>query len=252
MRLDALTVEIRPRHPYEAADLGVRLIADNVGYLAKFWALSFLPVLLLALALDTLDKGGWGAILLWWLKPWYDYGMLWVLSRRVFGDAPGWRDFLRAWPGFFRTGLPGALLIRRLSWSRAYLMPVRLLEGLQGKALNDRIVLLRRDQTRKARMIFQVFSLIEVAMELGLFGLILLLAPSFIHVHDLFGVLDSSPGTAGHAAVLLLYGTAVSLVEPMYVAAGFMLYLNRRTQLEAWDIELGLRRMAGRRQDRGS
>ena len=36
---------------------------------------------------------------------------------------------------------------------------------------------------------------------------------------------------------------AVSIVEPVYVAAGFSLYLNRRAILEGWDIELSLRRL---------
>jgi hypothetical protein len=37
---------------------------------------------------------------------------------------------------------------------------------------------------------------------------------------------------------------AMSLIAPFYVAAGFALYLTRRSQLEAWDLELGLRKMA--------
>ena len=36
------------------------------------------------------------------------------------------------------------------------------------------------------------------------------------------------------------------LLEPFYVAAGFGLYLNRRTLLEGWDIEVALRRIAER------
>ena len=38
----------------------------------------------------------------------------------------------------------------------------------------------------------------------------------------------------------------MSLMEPFYVAAGFALYLNRRTVLEGWDIEIAFRRMAQR------
>jgi hypothetical protein len=34
--------------------------------------------------------------------------------------------------------------------------------------------------------------------------------------------------------------------EPVYVACGFSLYLNRRTVLEAWDIELVFRRLRQR------
>jgi hypothetical protein len=41
----------------------------------------------------------------------------------------------------------------------------------------------------------------------------------------------------------LFYFLAVCAVEPLYVASGFALYLNRRTALEAWDIELGFRRI---------
>jgi hypothetical protein len=29
----------------------------------------------------------------------------------------------------------------------------------------------------------------------------------------------------------------VLVLEPFYVAAGFAMYLNRRVELEAWDIE---------------
>jgi hypothetical protein len=34
--------------------------------------------------------------------------------------------------------------------------------------------------------------------------------------------------------------------EPIYVACGFSLYLNRRTVLEAWDIELVFRQLRKR------
>ena len=44
----------------------------------------------------------------------------------------------------------------------------------------------------------------------------------------------------------LVYALAVTAIEPFYVAGGFSLYLNRRTLLEGWDIELELRRCAGR------
>jgi hypothetical protein len=38
------------------------------------------------------------------------------------------------------------------------------------------------------------------------------------------------------------YALAVLFLEPFYVAAGFAMYLNRRAELEAWDIEQDLRR----------
>ena len=41
----------------------------------------------------------------------------------------------------------------------------------------------------------------------------------------------------------LLYVLLLIVWEPVYVACGFTLYLNRRTALEAWDIELTFRRL---------
>ena len=40
----------------------------------------------------------------------------------------------------------------------------------------------------------------------------------------------------------LAYLLAVLFLEPFYVAAGFGMYLNRRAELEAWDIEQEFRR----------
>jgi hypothetical protein len=45
---------------------------------------------------------------------------------------------------------------------------------------------------------------------------------------------------------VLAYAAAVAILEPFYVAAGFALYLNRRSSLEGWDIEVALRRIAER------
>jgi hypothetical protein len=39
------------------------------------------------------------------------------------------------------------------------------------------------------------------------------------------------------AISLLCFAGAVLLVEPFFVGAGFAMYLNRRVELEAWDIE---------------
>jgi hypothetical protein len=42
------------------------------------------------------------------------------------------------------------------------------------------------------------------------------------------------------------YALVLVIWEPVYVACGFSLYLNRRTTLEAWDIELVFRRLRQR------
>ena len=44
----------------------------------------------------------------------------------------------------------------------------------------------------------------------------------------------------------LSYGLLVLLWEPFYLASGFALYLNSRTNQEGWDIELRFRELAAR------
>ena len=38
------------------------------------------------------------------------------------------------------------------------------------------------------------------------------------------------------------YALVILFLEPFYVGAGFAMYLNRRAELEAWDIEQEFRR----------
>jgi hypothetical protein len=51
-------------------------------------------------------------------------------------------------------------------------------------------------------------------------------------------------GDTGTVALIVncAYPVAALFMEPFYVAAGFAMYLNRRVELEAWDIEQELRR----------
>jgi len=47
-------------------------------------------------------------------------------------------------------------------------------------------------------------------------------------------------------ALNTFYFISVAIISPFYVGAGFATYLNRRTQLEAWDIEIAFKRIATR------
>jgi hypothetical protein len=42
--------------------------------------------------------------------------------------------------------------------------------------------------------------------------------------------------------ISVAYALTVMFLEPFFVAAGFAMYLNRRAELEAWDIEQEFRR----------
>jgi hypothetical protein len=61
-----------------------------------------------------------------------------------------------------------------------------------------------------------------------------------------WAMISEQPPAWALIALNLVDWLAVSFIEPFYVGAGFGLYLNRRTQLEAWDLEIAFRRMRKR------
>jgi hypothetical protein len=66
-------------------------------------------------------------------------------------------------------------------------------------------------------------------------------------VFDLFGPpFDDDANPWLRTALPLLYLAGTSVVEPLLVAGGFGLYLNRRIYLEGWDVDLAFRRLARR------
>lgn len=246
MQLSDLRLAVRPRSAYEAMDVGVRLVQAEAGLLYRVWFAVTLPALLLVLALTLLTGSKIAWLLLWWLKPLYDYALLIVLSRRVFGETPTLHAVLAALAGSWRHGLIAFLTWRRFSMSRSYLLPVWLLENLPARERHDRVTLLRNGHTSRARWLHTVMLHFEAIMLLMMLSFLFWFAPEG-QAAELWEKLS----TGTHDAFLpvvqnLAYFVAISLIEPFYVAAGFSLYLNRRTELEAWDLELAFRHLRER------
>lgn len=252
MQLADLQVAVRPRNAWEAMDLGIRLAQNEAILLWKTWLCVTLPVFLLVLALVLATGNTWYSLLLWWLKPLYDYALLIVLSRRVFGETPTLGNTLRALAGSWRQGLLNHLLIRRFSMSRSYLLPVWLLEQLPTRERAPRIAIMRKLYTGRARWLFIVMLHFELILGLTALSLVFWLAPSGQTgmLWELFT--EENSNQLVHAAQVLAYFFAISVVEPFYVAAGFSLYLNRRTELEAWDLELAFRHLRERLESPGN
>lgn len=247
MRLADLRLAVRPRLPSEAMDLGVRLVQAEARLVWRTWIVVTLPVLLLVawLTLRT-GQASW-SLLLWWLKPLYDHALLLVLSRRVFGDTLSTGATLRLLAGSWRQGLLGHLLWRRLSMSRAYLLPVWQLEALPRRERLPRLALLRRQYTGRARWLHAMMSSVEFCIAAAVTSLLFWFAPEGA-LPDLWDLLNRTGPTSPffQLASLSAYYVGMSVVEPFYVAAGFTLYLNRRTELEAWDLELAFRHLRER------
>lgn len=248
MRLTDASVAIRPRSPWEALDLGVLLARRHAGLLMASWALVSLPLFAL-LCLLLWDYPGWAIFAFWWLKPAYERLPLHILARALFGDTPSLRQALKALPGLLRPQLLASLTWRRLSPTRSFDLPVLQLEGLSGQARSQRLVVLGQRDAGAASWLTVVGMHLEMALWLGLVSLFYLLLPAQIELDWSWQSLINA--AAGEWLWLehlsnLLYVLVLIVWEPVYVACGFTLYLNRRTALEGWDIELAFRQLRQR------
>ncbi|MCU7937260.1 MAG: DUF4129 domain-containing protein [Candidatus Thiodiazotropha sp. (ex Dulcina madagascariensis)] len=242
MDLDSLSINLRPRSAWEGVDLGFAMAREWFLPLWLLWLSSALPVMLV---LTLLPLPLWLAgLLLWWFKPVYEPPLLYWLSRRLFAERPSVSEVFRGWTKIVLPQLIAGLTWRRLTPSRSFVMPVAVLEGLKGRSRRSRIGILGRGM-HAAGWLTLVGLHFEIVLELGLIVLVAALIPEELLWIDWQGYLfDPDPLSEWlhHACAL----AAMSLIAPFYVAGGFALYLTRRSQLEAWDLELGLRRMAQR------
>ncbi len=245
MRVEALAVTLRARQGWEAIDLGFRMAAYWAKPLWSVWLVIYLP-LACAILLALRDQPLVAALLIWWLKPMPDRFALFVLSRRVFGDPASLAQTLAAWRSVLSPGLLRALILRPFGWDRSVLQAVPLLERQRGAAARKRTGVLNRRLGGHAMALAFVCLCFELVLMISIAMIGALLIPA--------AEVGGASAESGFAEALgvewwglgatLAYAAAVALVEPFFVAAGFAMYLVRRTQLEGWDIELALRRAA--------
>jgi hypothetical protein len=242
---ERIAVAVRPRGSLEAADLGFRLARANFAPLFGAHALVVLSIAG-ALALALPDRLALVGALVWWLKPLYDRVALHVLSIALLGRPPGVVETLAALPRVLtRSGLLSSLTWLRLSPSRSFYAPVLQLEGLRGVPRMRRARVLAGRESTTAVGVLSVCG----ALELALFVAGLQLAATFEPEGALLQFWTDAVTRPSHGLLAYevgLYALAVCAVEPLYVAAGFALYINRRVWLEGWDVELAFRRLERR------
>jgi hypothetical protein len=249
VELDRVAVALRPRNSWEALDLGFQMAREWWRPIWGVWFAVYLPIA--AIALAAFDNKLHAVLLLWWLKPAFDRAVLHAASRAVFGERIGVMATLRAWKDWLWPGLIGALTLGRLDLARSFVMPVATLEKQRGSAARKR----RSTLAARTRGTGVWLTVVCYHMEaVALFATLVIagmLIPSAAELVPADPFEDPMVGLFREMFTWNLqdglhYVLAVSLVEPFYVAAGFALYLNRRTVLEGWDIELQLRRLEHR------
>jgi hypothetical protein len=224
----------------EAADLGVRLCQSAARSVYPSFAMVAVPVMIMALA--SYEIAVWlPGVVIWCAKPWLDRTILFVLSRAAFGKPTApvdvwraqrhvwWRQFLFTWT------------VRRLSLWRGLTEPVYQLEEFSITKAHARIRQIRHRNAGSAAMMTSAFSLSEAALSFALFSLVFWLSPNG-RTPSLEEFVTGGVPTFIALSMPLAYAVTVLFLEPFYVAAGFAMYLNRRAELEAWDIEQEFRR----------
>src|SRR5699024_439565 len=248
MHLTKAQAVLRPRNPWRAMDLGVQLARRHAGLLTLTWAAVSLPLFAL-LTVIFWQHPSIAVLIIWWLKPAFERLPLYILSNALFANPPSFTASLKAFPKLLKPQLIASLTWRRLSLTRSFDLPVLQLEGLSGSARQQRLTTLARNYNRAATWLTIIGLHIEMALCLGLIVLLYLLVPAQLQENWSWLMLLE----VSHKQWLwlehlsnLLYVLVLIVWQPIYVACGFTLYLNRRTQLEAWDIELAFRSLAQR------
>lgn len=245
MDIEKITVSLRQRSSWEALDLGLAIARQWWPTLLASLILVAGPIVLFVNFLCA--QRPWLALLiLWWLKPLFERLPLLIISRRFFGEHLGPLEALRLVQRPFLAGLFGQLTWRRLSPLRSYLAPVEALEGLWGPARGARANLIARAQTFAASTCTVVFFFAELAIFISVFAFLAMVWPGETELGK--WPAELLRGEAGWHLIVtnVVYVAAMILVMPFYAAAGFSLYINRRVDLEGWDIDLAFRRLARR------
>lgn len=250
MQLERIAVAIRPRNAWEAIDLGFALSRQWWRQVYGPWFAVLLP-LATTLGIVFWNRLWVASLILWWLKPFYDRIVLHVISRALFGDPPDTGQTLAAIPGLLKTGLLAGLSVLRFDPARAFKLPVWQLEQLRGGARRARQQILQRQSYTHAVWLLITCFHLELIIDLSLIGIAFLLLPPDYEGLLLDEFLSDDAAQWFEVGTYFTSFVALSIIEPLYVAAAFSLYINRRTLLEGWDIELVFRRMARRLQQLG-
>ena len=249
MQLDQITANIRLRSPWEAVDLGFSMVQ-------RWWRSIYPPLIvfnllifLLAFLFVPTKYYLYVMLFFWWIKPYSHRLILHILSQKLFNNNLSTWQALKDIPAVFRGNTFGAITFRRFSFSRGFNLPVWQLEGLKGKARAKRQAVLLNAVHSEAIWLTIGLFFIEIILTFSLLVLFLLFVPeshfdSFSR--NFFNPELGSIETWVTLFISTLYIIVTLIIEPFYIAANFALYINRRTQFEAWDMELSFRKMATR------
>jgi len=244
MDLEKIAVNIRPRTPWEAIDVGFILARRCYWKLWLLWILASTPFLIVFTGLSLLLPGStpkWALLFFWFFKPIYEPSLLFWISRDLFGSKNSIKYSISELRQKLTLKRIRTILFNRFSPFRSFSLPVLLLEGLEGKESKNRRSLLR-DGSETSVILTVVGFCIEAMMTISLMSVLYWLIPEELRWVDL-GDFIFLPD---NWLLLISYVASSAVFAPFYICSGFMMYISRRVELEAWDIEIGFKRVQQR------
>ena len=249
MQLEQISANIRLRSSWEAIDLGFSMV--QTWWRSIYPALILFNLLYLIPAFIFIPQAYYLTIVLffWWVKPYSHRLILHILSQKLFNNELSTAQALLNIPSLLRYSSLGALTFRRFSFSRGFNLPIWQLEQLKGKQRSKRQELLLSAVHSEAIWLTLGLFFIEIILTASVLGLFVLFIPAdYLEpiLRNIFNPELGSVETWMTLTVSFIFIIVTLLIEPFYIAASFALYINRRTQLEAWDIEIAFRNIAKR------
>lgn len=236
MQLNKLIIETRVRSAWSAIDLGLA-----IGKL--FWLRGVLLYLIVAAPVFMLTRfvSDVNSLLpyfiLWWCKPVFERPILFFLSRELFNEPMSLVSTLKQVKSWLLPGLGWILSIRRLSLVRSMNAPITLLERPNNAQYRQRASVLGNKSSSQAAWLNIVLFHLESFLSIALLVLLAIFFPKYLTLSfDWINKLEDISLLVDLASI-----TIVAVIAPFYTAAGFMLYISRRVELEGWDIEICFR-----------
>lgn len=250
-----LAVLPRPRSAWQAIDAGMLLARTHYWKLLALWLFFAIPVVSLIFALIKFEVVGyWLLFLGWWFKPLNELPILMYLSRVLFNQPTSVRQALKETRPQLLRLFKTYLTLSRFSPARAMTAPVVYLEHQKGKARRKRVNTLTNATTRAYTLMLSWLHIEAI----GFYVLMPILyffiygALEFDELFKKFIDSDQLLNTADLFIYTVVPMVLAALVGPFYVASGFLLYINRRMHLEAWDIEHKFEDLESKHSQRGA
>ncbi len=251
MRLDTVTAEIRPRTDWEAVDLGFAMVRrDFWRCLTMWWMAMGIPAIIGVVLL-------WNhpilfLFLFWWAKPAGSRMVLFEISRRLFGEEPSWRAIWREIPRVWVRRFFYRYFWARFSPWLPLTLAVEDLEGLRGKSYRQRCGQVVRRGEGPIMWIYLISHVAAIWFGIAILGTVMMFIPEgqdgawqqAMEAWEPMNLADMPLLVARSVVACVML--ALSLTDLFTTGAGFGLYINNRTWIEGWDVELAFKRLAQR------